>query len=65
MKTKLYGIDDAAKYLGISRHTVRYHLYKSHRLQGQRISDAVVFTQEQLDTFKKQDFTRGPKTKEK
>ena len=42
----------AAKYLQISRSTLKYHLYEAKTLEGALVGNSLVFTKEQLDQFK-------------
>lgn len=51
---QLYSTEDAAKYLGIAEVTVKYHVYQSLRLPKRLIGRTLVFTQQELDTFKAQ-----------
>lgn len=48
----LYGIEDAAAYLGMTVRTLRYHIYNSKRLApDKRIGATLIFRQSTLDTF--------------
>lgn len=48
----IYGIKEAAHYLGLSVSSVKYHLYCSRDLlPDQVIGNRVLFTQKTLDTF--------------
>ena len=49
---KLYSLKEAAAYLGLKPETVRYHVYYSGYLKGQKVGHSLVFTQEELDRFK-------------
>lgn len=48
----LYGIEDAAAYLGLTVRTLRYHIYQSKRLApDKRIGATLIFRQSTLDAF--------------
>jgi len=49
--TKLFGISEAAKFLGLSVAGVRRHVYISGRLKPIKIGHSLVFTKEQLNKF--------------
>ena len=62
---KLFSTIEAAEYLGKSVSTVRHHVYYSKRLHPLRIGGTLVFTQEELDRFKREHPGRpGRKRKE-
>lgn len=54
MKGKpIYSTRAAAKYLGISYATIKYHIYERGTLKGDLLtSRTMVFTQDELDAFK-------------
>lgn len=48
----IYGIREAAVYLGLSVSTLKYHIYQSGDLQAdQVVGGRLIFTQETLDAF--------------
>jgi len=49
---RLYSTLDAAAYLDLSIHGIRHHLYTSRLLKGNMIGGVLVFTQDELDSFK-------------
>lgn len=50
---KLYGIQEAAEYLGLQVVTVKKHIYQTKRLvPDANVGHSLVFTQETLDAFK-------------
>jgi hypothetical protein len=51
MEEGLFGTAAAAKYVGLSPSSLRYHIYKGH-LTPARIGNSLVFTREQRDEFK-------------
>lgn len=48
---KLYSTKDAAEYLDLSLPAVKYHIREGN-LKGQKVAKTLVFTQEELNTFK-------------
>lgn len=54
---KLYGTNEAAKYVGLTVPAFKYHIYNDN-VEGQMIGNSLVFTQDELDRFKKE--KRGP-----
>lgn len=63
MTDKLYSVADAAKYLGLSRQGVKWHVYQTRLLRGQLLGKTLVFTQDELDHFKTLDIKPGRKPK--
>ena len=52
MKQKeLYSTREAAQYLGISFHTMKYYIHYAKTLKGQKVGSSLVFTKDQLDQF--------------
>lgn len=49
---RLFSLKEAAEYLGLKPETVRYHVYHSGYLKGQKVGHSLVFTQDELDRFK-------------
>ena len=49
---ELFTVKQAAEYLDITVAGIKYHLYKSGHLAGKTIGRDVLFTREELDTFK-------------
>jgi excisionase family DNA binding protein len=47
-----FSTKEAAKYLGISSNTMRYHIFYAKNIEGQKIGNSLIFTREQLDEFK-------------
>lgn len=43
---------EAAKYLGISFNTMKYHIHYGKNIEGQKVGSSLLFTREQLDKFK-------------
>ena len=62
--TDLFTVEQAAEYLGLSRRTVKYHLYESGYLSGKTLGHTIIFTREELDTFKARNLKPGRKAKE-
>jgi excisionase family DNA binding protein len=56
--TKLYSTEGAAKYLKVKVRTMKKYIYEAKTLTGTLIGHSRVFTQEELDEFKKT--KRGP-----
>lgn len=52
MNGKLYSTKEAAVYLGISERTMKSYIHEKGLLKGQKIGHSLVFTQDELDTFK-------------
>lgn len=52
MPQDYYGINEAAKYLGLSVSALKYHIFESKTLKPQKIGHSFIFTQAQLDEFK-------------
>jgi hypothetical protein len=50
---RLFSTEKAAEYLGIKMPLMKYHIHKSKRLKGQKVGNSLVFTQDELDQFKK------------
>jgi hypothetical protein len=48
---KLYGSQEAAKYLGISVNNLKYHVHSGKNINAQLIGNSLVFTQDELDRF--------------
>lgn len=59
MSEFLYSLKEAARYLGISVATVKYHVYKSGLLTGQVIGNTRIFTKSELDAFKNANYKPG------
>jgi len=52
---EVYGVNDAAEYVGLSESTIRYHVYVTEMLVPDRkISGALIFSKETLDHFQEQ-----------
>ncbi len=49
---QFFSTNEAAEYLDLAVPTVKYHLYRSKRLNGQMIGNSLMFTRDQLDEFK-------------
>jgi excisionase family DNA binding protein len=60
----LYSVIEAAEYVGLKPETIKYHLYTSGYLKGQKVGNSIVFTQEELDAFKVSRPKPGPKPKD-
>jgi|GEM_PF-4670647 len=54
----IFSTEEAAKYLGISLSTMKYHIHVAGNLKGQLVGNSRVFAREELDTFK--ETKRGP-----
>lgn len=50
---KLYSTREAAEYLGLSVSALKYHVHRAGNLRPRRVGNSLVFTQEQLDEFKR------------
>jgi hypothetical protein len=48
---KVYGTVEAAKYVGLSRVGLQWHVYQTKLLKGQLIGKTLVFTKAELDAF--------------
>jgi hypothetical protein len=59
-----YTLEQAAHYLGKTVRAVRSNVYRDKTLQGEVIKGLLLFTREQLDTFKSQDIKPGRPSKE-
>ena len=55
---KLYGIHEAAEYLGMTVDGLKYHL-KRGNIAGQRIGHSLVFTERDLKAFGRRRRGRG------
>ena len=64
---EIYSSKQAAEYLGISFATLKHHIYNTEKLKADKvIGGRLFFTEETLDTFKKEKRSRGrPKKNEK
>jgi len=62
---KLYSTSEAATYLGLSVAAIKYHVHIARNIEPQRVGHSLVFTQEQLDEFKKTRRSPGRPRKEK
>jgi DNA adenine methylase len=51
--SKLYSTREAAAYLGLKEETVKYHVYVSSALHPERVGNLLVFTEEELERFKR------------
>jgi len=49
----MYSVAQAANYLGKSRFTIQYHVYKTKKLIPQKISGVLFFTKADLDALEK------------
>lgn len=49
---KLYSTAEAASHLGLSLDAVKYHLKHKH-LTGQKVGHSLVFTERELDRFRR------------
>lgn len=49
----VFSTREAAKYLGISFNTMKYHIHYAKNIQGVKVGNSLVFTRTQLDEFKK------------
>lgn len=47
----IYTTAEAARYLGISQATVKYHVHVAGNLRPHRLGNSLFFTQAQLDEF--------------
>jgi hypothetical protein len=65
MTIKLFSVREAAEYLGLKPETVRYHIYYSGYLKGQKVGNVLVFTQDELDHFKQTVPRPGPRAGQK
>lgn len=59
----LFSVREAAEYLGLKPETIKYHLYTSGYLKGQKVGNSIVFTQGELDAFSENKPKPGPKSK--
>jgi DNA adenine methylase len=50
---RLYSTKEAATYLGLKEETVKYHVYVSSALHPERVGNSLVFTEEELERFKR------------
>ena len=50
---KLFSTKQAARYLGISVATMKYHIHVGKNIKPQIVGHGAVFTLEQLDEFKR------------
>jgi len=50
---RLYSTREAAAYLGLKEETVKYHVYVSSSLHPERVGSSLVFTEEELERFKR------------
>lgn len=50
---KLYSSEEAMAYLGLGWGGFRYHVYEQRNLPYQKVGPALVFTQKDLDEFKR------------
>lgn len=49
---QIFSTREAAEYLGLSLHTMRYHIHYVKTIKGQKMGNSLMFTREQLDDFK-------------
>lgn len=57
-----FDVDEAARYLGMSRRAILHHYHVSKKLTGQVWHRAIVFTKQNLDAFKNIPLKRGNPT---
>ena len=50
---KLYSTREAAAYVGLSLQGFKYHIHVAKTIEGQLVGHSLVFTQEQLDEFRR------------
>ncbi len=50
--SRIYSVNEAADYLGIKPETIKYHIYTSGHLKGQRTGGRRMLTEEELEKFK-------------
>lgn len=60
-----YSTAEAAEYLGLSLSALKYHIHVAKNLTGHLVGNSLVFTQEELDEFKRNKRPQGrPKREE-
>lgn len=57
----LFGVEEAAWYLGVAPVTIKHHVYKSNLLKGELIGKTLVFTRDELDAFEAERPRPGPR----
>lgn len=51
MRARIFGIQEAAEYIGISVAALKYHVHVSKTIKPRKIGHSLIFTQTQLDKF--------------
>jgi hypothetical protein len=59
-----YSTAEAAEYLGLSVAALKYHIHVAENIKGHLIGNSLMFTQEQLDEFKRTKRPQGRPPKE-
>lgn len=59
MSEKLYTTAEAAKYLGLSVSALKNHIYEVGDLHGHKVGNVLLFTQAELDRFRREKRPRG------
>lgn len=62
---KLYSTTEAAEYLDKTVASLKYHIHVAKTLKGQLVGHSLVFTQEELDRFKRNERPPGRPPKQK
>lgn len=62
----IYDTHTAAEYLGLTVDALKYHIHNAKTISSQRLGRLLVFTQDELDRFKREKRPQGrpPKPKE-
>lgn len=50
---------EAADYLGFSYNTMRYHVFYAKTIKGEKKGNSLIFTRDQLDTFRENKRPQG------
>jgi excisionase family DNA binding protein len=49
---QFFSTREAAEYLGLSFHTMKYHVHRAKTIEPVKLGNSLVFTRGQLDEFK-------------